>query len=279
MDEGFDVHIIDNLSTGKMENVNPKARLHKVDIREAEKLAEIFKGAKFVFHLAAIPNVQYSIENPKETNEVNLVGTLNILIAAKDAGVKRLIYSSSSSVYGDADILPISEKSEIKPKSPYALQKYNGEMYAKLFNQIYGLETVCLRYFNVFGMGQSSIGAYASVIAKFLSLKRENKILTIFGDGDQTRDFVNVSDVVNANILAAKSDRVGHGESINIGSGKKYSVNEIAKIIGGKIEYLPPRIEPKESLADITLAKFLLDWEPKVEFGKGLKELLQKVGK
>jgi UDP-glucose 4-epimerase len=144
-----------------------------------------------------------------------------------------------------------------------------------MFSEIYNLETVCLRYFNVYGQGQPSKGAYASVLAKFLDLKKQNKKLTIVGDGNQTRDFVNVSDVADANILAALSERVGKGESINIGTGKKYSVNEIAKIIGGPTEFLPPRIEPKNSLADISLAKFLLGWKPKIDLEKGLKNLLQ----
>jgi UDP-glucose 4-epimerase len=144
-----------------------------------------------------------------------------------------------------------------------------------MFSEIYGLETVCPRYFNVYGEGQPSTGAYASVIATFLALKKENKPLTIVGDGNQTRDFVNVSDVAEANFLAATSPRVGKGESINIGTGKKYSVKEIAKIIGGPTAFLPPRIEPKDSLADISLAKFLLGWKPKIELEKGLKELLQ----
>ena len=161
----------------------------------------------------------------------------------------------------------------------YALQKYASELYCKLFSEIYGLETVCLRYFNVCGSGQASVGAYASVIAKFLDLKKQNKKLTIIGDGNQTRDFVNVADVARANILAAKSKLVGKGESINIGSGKKYSVKEIAKIIGGDTEFMPPRIEPKDSLADISLAKKLLNWEPEIMLEKGLKELLQNIEK
>jgi nucleoside-diphosphate-sugar epimerase len=273
--EGFEVSIIDNFSTGKKENINPKAKFFNLDVRNLEDIKSVFSGAKYVFHLAAIPSVQYSIEFPKETNEINAVGTLNVLIAAKDAGVKRVILSSSCSIYGDADKLPTDERSEAKPKSPYALHKYISEQYCKLFSEIYNLETVCLRYFNVYGPGQSSTGAYASVIAKFLDMKNKNMTLTITGDGMQTRDYVNVSDVVNANILASRSARVGKGEVINIGAGKSYSVNEIAALIGGPSEFIASRIEPKNVAADITLAKSLLNWESKVTFENGMKELLQ----
>jgi UDP-glucose 4-epimerase len=275
LEDGFAVSVIDNLSSGKEENLNSKAQFFKADIRDEGELEKIFAGAKYIFHLAAIPSVQYSIEHPEETNDINLGGTLKVFHAAKKAGVKRVIYSSSSAIYGDAKIMPISENSEIHPKSPYALHKYAGELYARLFAEIYGLEVVCLRYFNVFGEGQSSTGAYASVIAKFLEFTKDKKPLSIFGDGNQTRDFVHVSDIVTANILAAKSDRVGKGEGINIGSGTKYSVNAIAKIFGGAISYLPPRIEPKDSLADIALAEFLLGWKPKADFKTALTELLQ----
>jgi nucleoside-diphosphate-sugar epimerase len=275
VEAGYDVFVIDNLLAGKVENLPKGVNFFKLDIRNLKDIKPVFVGAKYVYHFAAIPSVQYSIENPGETNEVNVGGTLSVLTAAKDAGVKRVVYSASSSVYGDVKKLPTTETEEAKPKSPYALQKYVGELYCKMFSEIYGLETVCLRYFNVYGDGQPSKGAYASVLAKFLDLKKQNKKLTIVGDGNQTRDFVNVSDVADANILAATSARAGKGESINIGTGKKYSVNEIAKIIGGLIEYLPPRIEPKDSLADISLAKFLLDWRPKIDLEKGLKNLLQ----
>lgn len=271
----YEVIVIDNLVSGKKENLPKSVKFFKKDIRSLKDIEPIFNGVKYVFHLAAIPSVQYSIENPQETNEVNVKGTLNVLSASHAAKVKRVIYSASSSVYGDVKKIPTTEKEPAMPKSPYALQKYIGELYCKMFKDIYGLETVCLRYFNVYGSGQPSVGAYASVIAKFLSLKKLNNKLTIVGDGNQTRDFVSVLDVVQANILAAKSNRVGKGESINIGTGRKYSVNEIAKIFGGPVEYLPPRIEPKSSQADISLTKFLLGWEPKIDLKEGLTSLLQ----
>jgi len=277
--EDYEVVVIDNLYSGKKENIPARAQFFNADIRNVKDIEPLFKNAKYVFHLAAIPSVQYSIENPAETNDVNLDGTVSVLMAAKNAQVKRVVYSASSAVYGDAEKLPITERESPKPKSPYALQKYASELYAKLFSEMHGLETVNLRYFNVYGDGQPSVGAYASVIAKFLDLKKQNKKLTIVGDGNQTRDFVHVSDVARANIMAAKSNKVGRGESINIGSGKKYSVKEIAKIIGGETEFLPPRIEPKDSLADISLAESLLGWKPEITLENGLKELLQNIKK
>ena len=239
--QGYEVSVLDNLSAGKKENIPAEVTFYNLDIRNLADIKPVFVGMTYVFHLAAIPSVQYSIENPLETNAVNVDGTLNVLIAAKDAGVKRVIYSASCAAYGDAESLPVTEAESIKPKSPYALQKYIGELYLKSFADLYAIETVSLRYFNVYGFGQSSTGAYASVIAKFLSLKMQNQALTIFGDGNQTRDFVHVSDVARANVAAAVSEKVGKGESINIGTGKKSSVKEIAKIIGGEITYLPAR--------------------------------------
>jgi nucleoside-diphosphate-sugar epimerase len=271
---GYEVHIIDNLSGGRKENVPSGASLHILDITNLEKIKPIFKNAKYVFHFAALPRVQYSIEYPIETNNVNVLGTLNILVASKEAKVKRVIYSASSSAYGDQKKMPLKENFSPNPKSPYGLQKYIGELYCKMWSEIYGLETVCLRYFNVYGPGQSSEGAYALVIAKFLKQKLNNEPLTITGTGKQTRDFTSVHDVVNANILAMKSTKVGKGESINIGAGNNYSINQIAKLIGGKVKYIKARLEPKNTLADNSLAKKLLGWIPKVDVEKGIEELL-----
>jgi UDP-glucose 4-epimerase len=236
--------------------------LHVVDIRDKEKLFPLFKNIDYVFHEAALPQVQYSIENPIETNEVNVVGTLNVLEASRINKVKRLIFASSCSVYGDQDKLPIIEDMPISPLSPYAMHKYIGEGYCSSWSRIYGLETVCLRYFNVYGKRQSANGSYPLVIAKFLDLSKEGKLLKIVGDGNHTRDYINVLDVARANILAMKSDKVGKGEVINIGTGIQTSVNQIAQLIGGEIEHIPPRIEPKNIQADIKKAKELLDWEP-----------------
>ena len=269
----YEVHIVDNLSTGKKENINQKAIFHNVDIRDYDKLLPIFKNVKYVFHEAAFPQVQYSIENPVETNEINVVGTLNVLEASRLNKVERIIFASSSAVYGGQDILPITENMEVNPLSPYGSQKYMGEVYMKLYSQIYDLETVSLRYFNVYGPRQSASGAYASVIPKFIEFREKNEPLLVTGDGEQTRDFINVRDVVAANILAMKGDEVGKGEVINIGSGRQYSINHIAKLFDGEVSYIPPRIEPRKTEASITKAKELLNWEPKVTLEDGIAEL------
>jgi len=273
IEKGFEVHVIDNLSGGKKENVNSKAIFHLADIRKLDEIMPIFSGAQYVLHFAALPRVQYSIENPVETAEVNIIGTQNVLIASQKNGVKRLIYSASSSAYGDQKTMPLVESILPQPKSPYGLQKYVGEHLCRLWSEIFGLETVSLRYFNVYGPRQADEGAYALVIAHFLKQKREGKPMTITGDGMQTRDFTHVRDIVRANILAMESDRVGKGEVMNIGGGKNYSVLDIAKMIGGDYVFVPARIEPHDTLADTTRAKFLLGWEPKENFEKGIEEL------
>lgn len=273
IEKGYEVHVIDNMSGGKKERLNKAAILHELDIRNLADIAPIFKGAEYVFHLAALPRVQYSIEHPAETNEVNVGGTLNVFIAAKDAGVKKLVYSASSSAYGDQPIMPLTEDMKAAPKSPYGLQKYIGEMYARVFNEVYGLPTVSLRYFNVYGPRFDAEGAYALVIGRFLKQKKEGKPMTITGDGTQTRDFTHVRDVIRANLLAAESN-VSGGEVINIGAGKNQSINTIAKLIGGEVEYVPARLEPKNTLADNSKAKKLLGWVPEVSIEEGIKELL-----
>ncbi|OGN34330.1 MAG: hypothetical protein A3F98_04050, partial [Candidatus Yanofskybacteria bacterium RIFCSPLOWO2_12_FULL_41_8] len=214
--EGFDVHIIDNLSNGKRGNVNKKAKLHIKDVANIKDIQPIINGAKYVFHLAALPRVQYSIENPIESDTANARGTLNVLVASKNAGVKRVIYSASSSAYGDQKIMPLKETMMPAPKSPYGLQKYIGELYCKLWSEVYSLPTVCLRYFNVYGPRQNAEGAYALVMATFMKQLASGKSMTITGDGEQTRDFTSVHDVVRANLLAMKSNKVGNGESVNI---------------------------------------------------------------
>jgi len=274
VERGDDVYVIDNLCGGKKENVHPKASFYEVDIRNYSDIEDIIKGADTVFHLAALPRVQYSIEHPIETNEVNVGGTLNVLVAANKGGVRRVVYSASSAAYGDQEVLPLKETMEANPLSPYGLQKYIGEKYCKMFNDIYGLSAVSLRYFNAYGKNQDPEGPYSLVIGRFLKLKEEGKNLTIFGDGEQTRDFVNVRDIVRANILAMESEKEVGGEVINIGGGKNCSIKKLAELIGGEIEYLPARIEPKNTLANITKAKELLDWEPTVSLEEGIKELL-----
>ena len=273
VERGFDVHVIDNLIAGKIENVNKQAKFFKEDIRNFDAVKKIMEGAEYIFHLAALPRVQYSIENPAETNDVNINGLLNILVAAKEAKVKKIIYSASSSAYGNQEKLPLKEDMPANPLSPYGLQKYVGELYCQVFNAVYGLSTVSLRYFNVYGPRLDPEGDYALVIGRFLKQKKEGKPLTIVPDGEQTRDFTHIRDVIAANIFAMESDKVGKGEVINIGAGKNYSVNKIAEIIGGPTIFIEPRTEPKHALADITKAKELLGWEPKVSLEEGIEEL------
>lgn len=275
--DGHQVRVIDNFLTGKRENLNPQAELIEADIRDLEKIKPAFQGMDGVFHVAAWPRVQISIENPLETNDININGTLNVILAARDAKVKRLVYSASSSAYGDPISLPLKEDMKPNPKSPYGLQKYVGEEYCKLAALFYGLETVSLRYFNVYGPRMAEEGAYCTVIAVFLKQKREGQPLTITGDGTQTRDFTHVRDVARANILAMTSVKVGQGEVINIGAGNNHSVNEVAEMIGGPTVNLPARIEPHDTLADNFLAKELLGWSPEVEFEEGVRELMRKI--
>ena len=277
---GDEVHIIDNFSTGKREHVNPAATLHEKDIREFDAIAPIFAGASLVFHCAALARVQPSIKDPRTSHDVNSKGTINILVAVRDAGVKRVVYSASSSVYGNQDALPLHEEMEARPMSPYALQKYTGELSCRLFSQIYGIETVSLRYFNVYGSRQTTEtdGAYATVNGIFLGQRASGRALTVVPDGTQSRDFTHVVDVVRANLLAAESSHVGEGEVINIGTGKSYTMNEVAAMIGGPTTWLEPRIEPKATLADIRKAKALLGWEPAVDFQDGIVELKKMQG-
>lgn len=278
IEQGFEVHVVDNLSGGKKENVNKKATLHVKDITVLDEIRPLFKGVSHVFHLAALPRVQYSIEHPDLTNKANVEGTLNVLIASRETGVRKVIYSASSSAYGDQKTLPLKESFPAMPKSPYGLQKYIGELYCRLWSEVYGLPTVSLRYFNVYGPRNNPEGAYALVIAKFLRQRMNGEQMTITGDGKQTRDFTNVKDVVRANILAMKNSKTGKGEVINIGAGSNQSVNKIAKLIGGPVVYVPPRFEPKNTLADNSLAKKILGWTPKVSIEEGIAELKSLAG-
>lgn len=277
---GDEVHVIDNFSTGKRENLNPRAVLHEKDIRNFDAIAPIFQGISRVFHCAALARVQPSIKDPRASHEVNSGGTTNILVAARDAGVKRLIYSASSSAYGNQDTLPLHEAMDARPMSPYALQKYTGELSCRLFSQIYGIEIVSLRYFNVYGPRQTTEadGAYATVIGIFLGQRAAGRPMTLVPDGTQSRDFTHVRDVVRANLLAAELSRVGKGEVINIGTGKAYTMNEVAEMIGGSTVWIKPRIEPKATLADIRKAKNLLGWQPTVDFKEGIEELKKLYG-
>jgi len=265
VEQNHEVVVIDNLSTGKIENINPKVKLEYIDIcneNECSAMVEIMSGADALFLLAAKARVQPSIENPVEYETNNTIGTLNVLKCASDAGVRRVVYSASSSAYGNTEKLPSVESDPVNPLSPYGAQKYYGEVMCKMFSEVYGLETVSLRYFNIYGERQNVGGAYAMVIGIFVDQILRGEIMTINGDGDQRRDFTYVGDVVNANILASQSEKVGKGEVINIGNGDNRSINDIADMIGGERIHREPVIEPKETLADNSLAEELLGWKP-----------------
>ena len=265
VEQNHEVVIIDNLSTGKMENVNPRASVEYIDIcneNECSAMVEIMSGADALFLLAAKARVQPSIENPVEYEINNTIGTLNVLKCASDAGVRRVVYSASSSAYGNTEKLPSKESDPVNPLSPYGAQKYYGEVMCKMFSEVYGLETVSLRYFNIYGERQNVGGAYAMVIGIFADQKLRGEVMTINGDGEQRRDFTYVGDVVNANILASQSEKVGNGEVINIGNGDNRSINDIADMIGGDKVNVDPVIEPKATLANNSKAEELLGWKP-----------------
>ena len=264
---GHDVHIVDNFSSGKIQNCHPKVIIHKLDVADEKNLDSIRKiliGTDTIFHCAAVARVQPSIQNPIHYEKNNTIGLVNFLKAAVDSKVKRFIYSASSSAYGPTEKLPSIETDPVNPISPYAAQKYYGEVTCKMFSEVYGLETVSLRYFNVYGEKQNLGGAYATVVGIFLDQLQHDKPLTINGDGKQRRDFTHVGDVVKANILASASKKVGKGEVINIGSGTNISINEVANMIGDKFEFKKALKEPFANLASIEKAKNLLDWEPKM---------------
>ncbi len=275
---GDEVIVIDNLLAGKEENINKEAFFYKEDIRDFVKIAPLFKGVDYVFHLAALPRVQPSIDNPLLYHDVNVNGTLNVLEASRMAGVKKYIFSSTCALYGDKDQMPLHEGMSVDSMSPYSVHKHTGEEYAKLYNRLYGLETVSLRYFNIYGKRQPIEGPYSLVVGIFVRQKLNNEYMTITGTGENKRDYTSVDDAVRANILASESGNVGRGEVINIGSGKNISVNEIAIIMGGPTKNIEARIEPREILADIVLAKELLEWEPIVEFSDWILEYKKELG-
>jgi nucleoside-diphosphate-sugar epimerase len=282
--KGGEVVAVDNLFTGKKENLKhllKDLRFVKADIRDTDKMQRHMRGTDAVFHLAAIPSVPRSVAEPVITNEVNVGGTLSVLKAALDAGVRRVVYSSSSSAYGDSPRLPKVETMKPEPLSPYAAQKLMGEYYARIFNDIYGLETVSLRYFNVFGPRQDPKSQYAAVVPKFITLLASSRPPVIFGNGKQSRDFTYIDNVVDANLLAAKAPKT-NGKVVNIACGERTTVNElarlIAKIMGKNIGpvYKPARKgDVLHSLAGIALAKKTLGYKPAVSLEDGLKKTVE----
>ena len=281
IDEGHEVHVIDNFSSGKKENCNEKAKYFELDISDSnnyEDLKKILLGCNGVFHLAALPRVQESIDNPLHFEKNNTLGTINILKACADSNVKRLVYSASSSAYGNTNQLPSKEDDPVNPISPYAMQKYYGEIACRMFANVYGIETVSLRYFNVYGERQSLEGAYALVMCVFARQRLNNEPLTIRGDGEQRRDFTHVKDIAKANILAMHSEMVGNGEVINIGNNDNRSVNQIANMIGGPTVNVDPVVEPRETLADNSKAKNLLGWNPTIIIEEWVPKYKEELG-
>jgi len=281
--KGHQVRVLDNFSTGKRKNLvfekeYPSFEIVDGDIRDLGTCQEATKGIHYVFHQAALPSVPRSVEDPLTTHFVNGNGTLNILLAARDAGVKRLIYASSSSIYGDTPTLPKKEEMPPNPLSPYALQKYIGEQYGRLFFQLYGLETVSLRYFNIFGPKQDPSSIYSAVIPKFINALLRNDAPVIFGDGEQPRDFTYIDNVVHANLLAMSAERL-QGEVVNIACGKRTSLNQLLAILKAALgSHVSPvykesrKGDVKHSLAEISRGKHVIDYDPQVDIETGLKK-------
>ncbi len=279
-----EISIIDNFLTGKKENIlelieKDNVKLIEGSITDLDFLQKAFKNIDYVFHQAAVPSVPRSVEDPISSNDVNINGTLNVLIAARDNDVKKVVYASSSAVYGDTPTLPKAEKMCPMPLSPYAVTKLAGEIYCKVFYEIYGLPTISLRYFNVYGPRQDPASQYAAVIPKFIYQIMNNTSLSIYGDGEQSRDFTFVYDVVQANIKAATSNAAG--EIINIAKGERTTINTLAEIImeisGKNLEPLhiePMRGDIRYSLADISKAMKLIGYNPKYSLKSGLEETI-----
>lgn len=281
LEQGNFVRVVDDFSTGKKENLkeflnNPSFELINGDLTDIKVARKAVKGMDFVMHEAAIPSVQRSVEDPLKSNNANIIGTLNMLLASRDEKIKKFVYAASSSAYGDNPKLPKKEDFPVMPISPYALQKYAGERYCQIFWRLYGLPTICLRYFNVFGPNQDPNSQYSAVIPKFIDcfLKDENPI--IYGSGEQSRDFTFVDNVVEANILAANSSN-GSGEVFNIACGDETSLNQLvgllAEITGKNIkaDYQKERQgDVLHSRADISKAEKILGYKSKVEFKEGL---------
>jgi nucleoside-diphosphate-sugar epimerase len=281
---GEKTKVIDNFSTGKRENVaafRDRAEIIEADIAEAKNLAQLLKGADYVIHQAAIPSVPKSIIDPMKSHHANVNGTLNLLVACREAGIKRVVYASSSSLYGDSPTLPKHEGMMPNPLSPYGAQKLFAEMYCQVFTKAYGLETVSLRYFNVFGPRQDATSQYSGVLALFIPAVLQGRRPTIYGDGLQSRDFTYVQNVVEANLLACTAAGVG-GQAFNIACGDRITVNsmlqQINEITGKDISpiYVEPRSgDIKHSQADITRAREHLGYAPKVSFSHGLGQTIE----
>lgn len=278
---GEKVRVIDNFSTGRAENIAPflnKIEIINGDIRYLNTVMEAMKDIDFVLHQAALPSVPRSVETPLESNDVNTNGTLNLLYAAKESGVKRFVYAASSSAYGESPTLPKVETMQTSPLSPYAVNKLTGEYNCKAFFNVYGLKTIAVRYFNIYGPRQDPNSYYSAVIPKFIKMMLSGIAPTIHGDGEQSRDFTFIENVINANLLACKAPEKAFGRVMNIACGERITlnklVNELNNLLNLNIKAIhgnPRSGDIKDSLADVSLAKELIGYEPKVLVDEGLK--------
>ena len=284
LNRGYNVRGVDNFTTGRKKNLDPLRNeeaftFHKCDVRDPDAMADIIDGVDYVFHQAAVPSVQQSIEDPVTTTDVNCNGTATILNAAREADVNSVVVASSSSVYGSTEQLPKAESMGSQPESPYALSKYYTEKLALQFSDLYDINTAALRYFNVFGPRQDPNGDYAAVIPQFISLMLDGERPVIYGDGKQSRDFIFVNNIVQANILAAEKSVTG--KAFNIGCGSPITINELVDTLNDLLDteidpiYDDPRSgDVRHSHADISKAKELLNYEPEVEFREGLERTI-----
>jgi nucleoside-diphosphate-sugar epimerase len=280
--EGYRVRVLDNFSTGRRENIMPmldQIELIEADLRDENSVNNAVEGADYILHQAALGSVPRSIDDPLTTHECNLTGTLKLLIAAHAASTRRFVYASSSSVYGNTPTLPKVETMPNAPLSPYALSKLGGEIYCQLFSAIYGLETISLRYFNVFGPRQDERSQYAAVIPRFASAMLSGQAVMVYGDGEQTRDFTYVDNVVEANLLAMTATGKAVGEVFNIACGNRYSVTALARELSYalecplKIKHSQPRPgDVRDSFADINKAVELLGYQPQIDFQQGINK-------
>ncbi|WJW74603.1 SDR family oxidoreductase [Thiohalobacter sp. IOR34] len=275
------VRVVDNLEGGRLDNLravaeHPQFEFHQTDIRDADSLGRAFAGVDWVIHLAGIADIVPSIEQPRDYFATNVQGTLNVIEAARQAGVKRIVYAASSSCYGIPDEYPTPETSPARPEYPYALTKYLGEQLVGHWGRVYGLETVSLRLFNVYGPRVRTNGAYGAVFGVFLAQKANGRPLTVVGDGTQSRDFTYVEDVARAFVMAVESDLAG--EILNVGSGGHYSINRLVELIGGEVVHVPKRPgEPDCTFADTRLIRERLGWEPAIDFDDGVARMLASI--
>ena len=281
LERGYQVRAIDDLSYGRRENLShqtnhPDFSLEILDIRKLTPENSIFKGAEYVLHFGGIGDIVPSIDKPLEYMSVNVMGTVHVLEAARHAGVRKLVYAASSSCYGKDAPTPTKEDAGISPEYPYALSKFMGEEAVKHWQKVYGLPTVCIRIFNAYGTRSRTTGAYGAVFKVFLAQKLAGKPYTIVGDGKQSRDFVYVTDVARAFVLAAESDKTD--TIYNLGAGNPQSVNRLVELLGGDIVRLPKRPgEPDCTWADISKIKRELGWTPRISFEQGVSEMLKNI--